>query len=74
VGPCHHSMTCPRNADGGDGLQIWKVPAILSNKQSQTADKEWSSSLYIGRGTDNSSYLKKKYIVTKYYIRNDSNK
>jgi len=31
--------------DEGDGLQIRKVPAIVLNKQSLTADKRWSSSL-----------------------------
>jgi hypothetical protein len=28
-----------RVADGGDGLQIWGVPAYILNKQSRTADK-----------------------------------
>jgi len=31
VGPCHHGTARPRLADGGDGLQIWRVPMnILS--------------------------------------------
>jgi hypothetical protein len=30
-------------ADGGDGLQIWRAAANVSNKQSRIADKEWSS-------------------------------
>jgi hypothetical protein len=39
VGPCHHGMTRPRVADGGDGLQIWRLAANIWNKQSRTADK-----------------------------------
>jgi hypothetical protein len=26
--PCHHGMARPQVADGGDGLQIWRVAAI----------------------------------------------
>jgi len=37
--PCHHNMERPLVADGGDGLQIWKVPTNILNKQSRTADK-----------------------------------
>jgi hypothetical protein len=38
--PRRHSMARPQVADGGDGLQIWRVAAnILLNKQSRTADK-----------------------------------
>jgi hypothetical protein len=36
--PCHHGMAHPQVADGGDGLQIWKVAANILNKQSRTAD------------------------------------
>jgi hypothetical protein len=53
--PCHHSMARPQVADGGDGLQIWRVAANILNKQSWTADKGWSSSLGVGRGANNSS-------------------
>jgi hypothetical protein len=42
-------------ADGGDGLQIWKVPVNILNKQSQAADKGWPSSVGVGRGAKNSS-------------------
>jgi hypothetical protein len=48
--PCHHSMACPQVADGEDGLQIWRVAANISNKQSRTADMGWSFSLYFGCG------------------------
>jgi hypothetical protein len=47
---CHHGMARPRVADGGEGLQVWRVAANILNKQSRTADKGWSSSLGIGRG------------------------
>jgi hypothetical protein len=32
-------MARPQVADGGDGLQTWRVAAIMSNKQ--TANREW---------------------------------
>jgi hypothetical protein len=34
-------MARPEVADGGDVLQIWRVAAIILNKQSRTADREW---------------------------------
>jgi hypothetical protein len=48
--PCHHGMARPQVADGGDGLQIWRVAANIFNKQSRTGDRGWSSSLGVGRG------------------------
>jgi hypothetical protein len=47
-------MARPRVADGGDGLQIWKVTANILNKPLRTADKRWSSSLGVTRGAMNS--------------------
>jgi hypothetical protein len=47
---CHHGMARPQVADGGDGLQTWRVAAIIINKQSRTAENGWSSSLGVGRG------------------------
>jgi hypothetical protein len=52
--PCHISIARPRVADGGDGLQIWKVDSNILNKQSRIADKGWSSGLGVGRGANNS--------------------
>jgi hypothetical protein len=52
---CHHGMACPQAADGGDGLQIWRVAANIFNKQWRTAEKGWSSSLGVGHGASNSS-------------------
>jgi hypothetical protein len=49
--PCHHGTACPQVVDGADGLQIWRVTANILNKQPQTADRGWSSSLGIGRGS-----------------------
>jgi hypothetical protein len=46
-------MARPQVADGGNGLQIWRVAANILNNQSRTADKGWASSLGVGRG-DNS--------------------
>jgi hypothetical protein len=37
--PCHHGTARPRFADGGDGLQIWRVTANILNKQSRIADR-----------------------------------
>jgi hypothetical protein len=39
--PCHHGMACPKVADGGDGLQIWRVAAIILIGQSRIADRGW---------------------------------
>jgi hypothetical protein len=47
---CHHGMARPQVADGGDGLQMWRVTGNILNKQSRTADKGWPSSLWVGRG------------------------
>jgi hypothetical protein len=41
-------MARPQIADGGDGLQIWRVAANILNKQSRTANKAWSSGLGVG--------------------------
>jgi hypothetical protein len=35
--------------DVGDGLQIWRLPANVLDKQSRTAEKEWSYSLRVRR-------------------------
>jgi hypothetical protein len=37
--PCPDSMARPQVADGGNGLQIWRVSENILNKQSRTADK-----------------------------------
>jgi hypothetical protein len=41
--PGHHGVARPRDANGGDGLQLCRVAVIILNKQTQTADKGWSS-------------------------------
>jgi len=46
VGPCHHGTTRPRVADGGDGLQIWKVVANMLDEKARTADKGWALQLW----------------------------
>jgi len=57
-GPCQHGKAHPRVADRGDGLQIWKVAANILNNQPRTADKGWTSSLWVGRCANNSLPLK----------------
>jgi hypothetical protein len=41
-------MACPQVVDGGDSLQIWRVPVTVLNKQSWKADKGLSCSLRVG--------------------------
>jgi hypothetical protein len=43
-------MARPQVADGGEGLQIWRVAVNILNKQSRTADNGWSSSSEVGQG------------------------
>jgi hypothetical protein len=51
--PCHHGMARSQVADRVDSLQIWKVAANISNKQSRTADRGWTYNLGVGRGANN---------------------
>jgi hypothetical protein len=37
--PFHKGMACPQVADGGNGLQIWRVAANILNKRLRTSDK-----------------------------------
>jgi hypothetical protein len=37
--PCHHDMGRPQFADGGEGLDIWRVAANILNKQSRIGEK-----------------------------------
>jgi hypothetical protein len=43
-------MVRPQVADRGDGLQICRVAVNIVNKQLQTANSWWSSSLGVGQG------------------------
>jgi hypothetical protein len=61
-------MARPQVADGGDGLQIWRVAANISNKQSRTADKGWSFSLGVGRGANNSSPYKISFLQRSHEV------
>jgi hypothetical protein len=65
VGPCLQAMARPGLADREDDLQICRIAANVLNKQSQTARKEWFSSLGVGRGDKNTA--QKKKFVTKYH-------
>jgi hypothetical protein len=55
MGPCHHDIVCLQGTDRGDGLQIWNAAVNILNKELQTVDREWSSSLGVGQGANNSS-------------------
>jgi hypothetical protein len=58
-GPCHHSMTRPRVADGGTASSYgWRLAANKLNKQPRTNDKRWSPSLGVGRGAKKPSRQK----------------
>jgi hypothetical protein len=59
-------MARPQVVDEGNGLQIWRVSAIIFNKQTQTVSKKWSSRLGVGRGANNSW---QKIPVEEYYTR-----
>jgi hypothetical protein len=52
-GSRHNGMARPQAADGGDGLQIWRVAANILNKQSTRAERRWTCSLRVGRGANN---------------------
>jgi hypothetical protein len=67
--PCHHGMAHPQVADAGDALHLWRVAANILNKQSRTADKEWSSSLRVGRGANKSSPQKNKLVTNDHKKR-----
>jgi len=47
-------MARPHVADLGEGLRIGREAEDILNKQSRTVGKEWSSSLGVGRGANNS--------------------
>jgi hypothetical protein len=53
--PCDHGKACPQDAGGEDSLQLWGVAANKLNKQLRSADKEWASSLGVGRGANSLS-------------------
>jgi hypothetical protein len=48
--PHHHSMLHSQFADGGEGLQIWRVAANIWNKQLWRDDKGRSSNWGLGVG------------------------
>jgi len=39
--PYHHGMARSQVADGGEGVQIWRVTANTLNLKSRIADKGW---------------------------------
>jgi hypothetical protein len=59
-------MACPQNADRENSPQLWRVAANKENKQLQTAEKEWASSLGIGH---EAFHCKKISLLQKFTIR-----
>jgi hypothetical protein len=53
VGPL--SAQHPQVADGGNSLQLWRVPVNTLVKQPRTDDNVWCSSMEVGRGANNPS-------------------
>jgi len=47
VGPFLHGMARPRIADGGHGIQIWRVAANILIKQFRAAEMGWSSNFVL---------------------------
>jgi hypothetical protein len=54
MGPLHQDKARRWVADGGDGLQVWRMAVNILNKHSRRADKMWFSSFGVRRGADNS--------------------
>jgi hypothetical protein len=44
-GSRHHGMDHPQVTGRGEGLQKWREAANILNKQSQTADRWWPSTV-----------------------------
>jgi hypothetical protein len=59
---CPQVMASPRVADGGDGLQVWRVAANILKNKWRGADKGWSSSLWVGLTTTR----RKNKFIAKY--------
>ena len=58
------TRACILRLQGEERPPVWSVAANILNKQSQTADRGWSSSLGVGRGADISSSLKLTLLQT----------
>jgi len=59
AGPCHHGMARLQVADGGTASSMEGNCGYIFKRQSRRADKEWSSSLGVGRVANNSSPQKR---------------
>jgi hypothetical protein len=59
-------MVCLRAADGGDGLQKWRVAANILNNQTGQPIRVRSPIWGLGEGLIN-RHRKKKELVTKWY-------
>lgn len=52
---CHYSLARPQVAGEGNGLHIRRLTTNVFHKQSRSSDKGWSSSLWIGLTSNNTS-------------------
>jgi hypothetical protein len=55
----------------GNSLQLWRVAVEIFNKQPQTKDKRWPSTLGVGRGA-NKPFTVKNYVTKKCNGASDS--
>jgi hypothetical protein len=46
----HHGVMSSRDADGGNGLQVWWVTANILDKESRTADRGGPTAWGLGVG------------------------
>jgi hypothetical protein len=67
VGPCHHTSGCGWK----NGLQLWKAPANISNKQPRTNDKEWSYSCVCVCGGGGGVELTTLHCKNKFVTKNE---
>jgi hypothetical protein len=65
-GPYHNGTARPLLADGEYGLKIRSATAIIMSNQSRTAYKGRSSSLSIGRRTNNFSQSRRQLATERY--------
>jgi hypothetical protein len=64
--PCHYGMARLRVADGGDGLQMWRVVANILTKQLWIANKGWTTS-FRGWAWGEQTLTVKNSLVTKFH-------
>jgi len=63
-GPCHHNMACPRDADIGDGVQLWGVAANTLNKYRGQPRRGGPPAWGLDQGLT-TAHRKKNQLITK---------